>query len=138
MADLLDRWEDAVFGSLIWDAGSGEWVGQMTFRRRAVRLLIDPDRTAPTAEEQVAVFEPARRLFAGLADAEPGLRWQATFQIAAAVAEQDEEAELPTGAFADDLEAEAIALHASGGSLYYRSPRFFPGQRVTIFFDQEL
>lgn len=137
---MFDRWDDPELGELVWNAAEGLWNGEVRFEHRIVRVWLDPDRKNPTAVEQAAIIEPARRLFAGLSAVEPMFRQQAAVQIAGAVAEQAEEgdAQLPLEAFAGSLELEAIALHSGGGSLYYRSPEFFPGQRVTIFFDETL
>lgn len=138
MMDLLDRWSDPLFGDLTWRAADQVWIGEARFGRRLVRVSLDPDRTSRTAAEQVEFIAPARRLYDGLPAVERELRRQAAAQIAEAIAEQDEDAELPREAFADALELEAVCLHARGGALHYRSPEFFPGQRITIFFDEVL
>src|SRR4051812_22685630 len=112
MADLLDRWHDPVFGELLWHMADSAWRGQVRFGHRTVRVSLDPDQAAPTAAAQLAVIEPARRLFNGLPVVEPELQRQAAVQISEAVTEQDREAELPLSGFADSLELEAVSLHA--------------------------
>lgn len=142
MANLLDRRHDPVFGEMTWDTDDLAWKGLVRFGHRTVSISLDPGLTAPSAAEQLAVIEPARRLFDGLPVVELELQRQAAVQIAEAVAEQDaeqeENAELLLSRFAASLELEEISLQDCGGALHYRSPEFFPGQHVTIFFDEVL
>jgi hypothetical protein len=136
-SDPLTRWTDPVLGDLAWDERTLVWIGRVQFRGRTVRLELDPDRTHPTREDQLAVIEPSRIVLKGLRDAEPDLRRQGAKQIAEAVIEQQDKVEVPKEMFADTLELEGISLHGSG-ELHYRSPTFFPGQRVTLYFNEDL
>src|SRR6476661_7565179 len=82
----LERWTDSVLGDFIWD--SGVWNGSCEFDGRTVRLQLDPDKTDPTREEQMAVFEPSRPILVQLREVEPEFRRRAATQIAAAVVTQ--------------------------------------------------
>jgi hypothetical protein len=135
-SDRLTRWADPVFGDLAWDEGALAWIGCVQFGGRSVGLELDPDRTQPTREDQLAVREPSRITLETLRDVEPDLRRQAAEQIAEAVIEQQNQVELPKEGFADTLELECISLHGSG-ELHYRSSRYFPGQHVTVYFNED-
>src|SRR5262252_6936812 len=91
MADAsgrLQRWTDSVLGEFVWDAAGMIWEGSCEFNGRVVRLQLDPDNTAPTRDEQLAVFEPLRPILDRLRAAEPQFRRRAAAQIAAAVVSQ--------------------------------------------------
>lgn len=143
MADAMGRlvrWTDPVLGDFAWDEAGMVWDGLCELNGRLARLELDPDRTAPTREEQLAVFEPAREILDRLRAAEPELRRRAAAQIAAAVVSQQPRrgrVELPEGRFADGLELEVVSIHGCG-ELHYRSPEFFPGRRVTVYFNADL
>ena len=64
-SERLERWTDPVLGEFTWDP-SGVWLGAWAFNGRTVQLVLDPDNTDPTREEQLAVFEPARPVLARL------------------------------------------------------------------------
>ncbi len=136
-SDRLTQWSDMVLGDLTWDEHALAWISRIRFGEWIVRLVLDPDRTHPTREDQLAVVESSRIMLEGLRDVEPVLRRQGAEQIAQAVIEQQDEVELPKEVLADTLELECISLHGSG-ELHYRSPVFFPGQRVTVYFNEDL
>lgn len=136
-SERLSQWSDPVFGDLVWDERSLAWIGQVEFAGRPIRLELDPDLTAPTREEQLAIIEPSRSVLDGLRVVEAGLRRQAAKQIAQAVIEQQNEVELPEDEFANNLELECISIHGCG-EIHYRSPAFFPGQHITVFFNEDL
>lgn len=136
-SDRLTRWTDPVFGDLVWEERSLAWVGRVEFEGRTVRLELDPDRTNPSREEQLAVVEPSRKLLHGLRTMEPELRRQTAKQVAEAVIQQKDDVKLPADEFENTLELECISLHGCG-ELHYRSPDFFPGLHVTVFFNEDL
>lgn len=136
-AGCLTHWSDPVLGELVWDQANSVWTGSLSFVGRAVRLELDPDRKNPTRDEQLAVVEASRKTLAALEKVEPKLRRQAAREIAEAVASQGSRSRLPQRRFADTLELEIVSLHGCG-ELHYRSPEFFPGWRVTIYFDEDL
>jgi hypothetical protein len=133
----LQRWTDSVLGEFTWD--SGVWNGSCEFHGRIVRLQLDPDNTDPTREEQLTVFEPSRPILARLRELEPDFRRRAAEQIAAAVVSQQSrdrgQVTLPQGRFADGLELQNVSIHGCG-ELHYRSPEFFPGCVVTVYFSE--
>jgi hypothetical protein len=134
----LERWTDPVLGSFTWSGGV--WSGSCEFNGRTVGLQLDPDNTDPTQEEQVAVFEPSRPILAKLREIEPEFRRRAAEQIAAAVVSQQPRrgrVTLPEGRFADGLELQAVSIHGCG-ELHYRSPEFFPGWLVTVYFNERV
>jgi hypothetical protein len=135
--DRLTRLTDPVFGDLVWEEGDRVWIGRVEFAGRTVRLELDPDRTNPTQEEQLAVVEPSRIMLDGLRREESKLRQQAAKQVAEAIVQQQDEVELPEEDFANTLELVCISLHGCG-ELQYRSPDFFPGQHVTVYFNEDL
>jgi hypothetical protein len=135
--DRLTRWTDPVFGDLVWDEGDCVWIGRVEFAGRTVRLELDPDRKDPTQEEQLAVVEPSRIVLDALRGEESKLRRQAAKQIAEAIVEQQDEVELPEEDFTNTLELECISLHGCW-ELQYRSPDFFPGQHITVYFNEDL
>jgi hypothetical protein len=137
-SDRLARWADAVFGELVWDELKRAWIGRVEFVGRTVRLELNSDRTNPTGEEQLVVVEPSRRVLDGLGALEPGLRRQASKQVAEAVVEQQDEVALPEDEFANTLELECISLHGSRGELHYRSADFFPRGHITVYFNEDL
>src|SRR5262249_24412263 len=136
-SDRLTQWTDPVFGDLVWDERSRAWTGRVEFAGRIVDLELDTDRKNPTREEQLAVMEPSRRVLEGLRAVEPELRGQAAKQAAEAVMQQQEDGDLPEEDFANSLELECISLHGCG-ELHYRSPDFFPGWLVTVYFNEDL
>ncbi len=135
----LERWTDSVLGDFTWN--SGVWNGSCEFNGRSIRLQLDPDNTDPTHEEQLAVFEPSRPILTRLRQVEPEFRRQAATQIAEAVVCQQPRGRgrvtLPEGRFAAGLELETVSIHGCG-ELHYRSPEFFPGWMVTIYFNEDL
>jgi len=133
--EKLMRWTDSELGELTWE--DGVWVGRTQFGGREVRLEIDPDRKAPTLDEQLAAIKPARHLLAALRAAEPELRRQASAQIAEAVAEQRPVPDLLGDRFAATLALESVCLHGCG-ELHYRSAEFFPGELITVYFNDDL
>jgi hypothetical protein len=135
--DRLTKWTDPVFGALVWDEGSLAWIGHVEFAGRSVCLELDPDRANPTREEQLAILEPSRLVLDRLHAVEPELRRQAAKQVAEAVVEQQDEVELPEEEFASTLELKCISLHGCG-ELHYRNSDFFPGQHVSVYFNEDL
>jgi hypothetical protein len=136
----LQRWTDPMLGEFSWDEAGKVWNGSCEFNGRVVRLQLDPDNTAPTRDEQLAVFEPSRPILGRLRAVEPEFRRRAATQIAAAIVSQQPRrgrVTLPEGRFADGLELEAVSIHGCG-ELHYRSPEFFPGWQVTIYFNTDL
>lgn len=133
----LERWTDPVLGEFTW--GGGVWNGSCEFNGRTVRLQLDPDNTDPTQAEQLAIFEPSRPVLATLWEVEPGFRRWAAEQVAAAVVSQQPRGRgrvtLPEGRFADGLELQTVSIHGCG-ELHYRSPEFFPGWTVTVYFNE--
>lgn len=137
----LEWWSDPVLGDLVWDEGGAVWNGSCDIGGRLVRLQLDPDRRDPSREDQLAVIEPSRAVLNRLRQLEPGFRRRAAARIAAAVVSQQprgpSRVTLPEGRFADGLELETVSVHGCG-ELHYRSPEFFPGWRVTIYFNTDL
>ena len=135
----LQRWTDSVLGHFTWDE-RGVWNGSCEFNDRTVRLELDPDNTDPSREEQLAVFELSRPVLAQLREVEPEFRRRAVEQIAAAVVAQQPRGRgrvtLPKDRFAAGLELETVSIHGCG-ELHYRSPEFFPGWVVTVYFDED-
>jgi hypothetical protein len=133
----LERWTDSVLGDFTW--AGGVWNGSCEFNGRTVRLQLDPDNTNPTQEEQMAVFEPSQSILAKLREVEPEFRRRAAEQIAAAVVSQQPHGRgrvtLPKARFVDGLELQTVSIHGCG-QLHYRSPEFFPGWVVTVYFNE--
>src|SRR4051812_36497644 len=136
-SEKLTRWTDPELGALEWDDRDGVWVARALFGGREVRLELDPDAKAPSRDEQLAVIAPAAKLLVALRLAEPGLRRQAADQIAEAVEEQQSEIRLARDRFAATLVLGSVSLHGSG-ELHYRSDEFFPGQSITVYFEDDL
>jgi hypothetical protein len=140
-AGRLQRWTDPVLGDLAWDQAGAVWNGSCEFGGRVVPLQLDPDNRDPTRDEQLAVVERSRAMLDRLRQVEPEFRRRAAAQIAAAVVSQQPRGRgrgtLPEGRFADGLELEKVSIHRCG-ELHYRSPEFFPGWRVTIYFNEDL
>jgi hypothetical protein len=134
MADpKLTEWTDAELGRLTWDDDDNVWVGRTSFAGREVRITIDPDRKQPTRQERLAAIEPARALLARVKAGESDLRRQASEQIGEAVGAPEPDIER----LAKTLVLETIGLHGSG-ELYYRNEEFFPGELITVHFDEDL
>jgi hypothetical protein len=140
-SERLGRWSDPVLGDLTWDETGAVWNGSCVFGGRVARLQLDPDSTDPTRDEQLAVVEPSRAVLDRLRHVEPEFRRRAAEQIAAAVGSQQPPGHgrvaLPEGRFAEGLELQAVCIHGCG-ELHYRSPEFFPGRVVTVFFNEDL
>jgi hypothetical protein len=137
----LQRWTDPVLGDLAWDDAEAVWNGSCEFGGQVVRLQLDPDNPDPTRDEQLAVIEPSRAVLDRLRQVELEFRRRAAAQIAAAVVSQQPRGRgrvtLPEDRFAAGLELETISIHGCG-ELHYRSPEFFPGWRVTVYFNEDL
>jgi hypothetical protein len=136
----LQQWTDPVLGEFAWDAAGMVWNGSCEFNGRVVRLQLNLDNPAFTGDEQLAVFEPSRPILDRLRAAEPEFRRRATARIAAAVVSQQHRrgrVTLPEDRFAEGLELDVVSIHECG-ELHYRSPGFFPGWRITIYFNSDL
>jgi hypothetical protein len=136
-SDKLSQWTDPELGALEWDDEDDVWVARTPFGGREVRLTLGPGVNDPSRDEQLATIGPSGKQLVALRQAEEELRRRAAEQIAEAVEEQQSEIQLPRDRFAATLTLESVSLHGSG-ELHYRSDEFFPGQRITVYFEDDL
>jgi len=142
-SELLASWIDPVLGELVWE-GTG-WVGTVEMSGRSVRLWLDPDRTTPTRQEQLAIIEASGALLVGVRKVEPEFRRRLARELAQAVGSQaTEEVAAEAMAAVDELaaalELEDVSLHGSG-ELHYRdaSGKFFPSDELfNVYFSEDL
>jgi hypothetical protein len=136
----LTQCTDSVLGDLCWNEADSCWEGRVEFAGRSILLgLYAGEGIAnPSPEEQLATLPVAHRMLAGLPAVITELQRQTARQLERDVNSQGGRFQIPAEEFSAALELVSIDLHAGGGILSYRCPRFFPGDKVSISFGKDL
>jgi hypothetical protein len=141
--ELLNQYDDAVLGLLIWT--KSEWIGAIDLAGRRARLSLDIGDEELSRESQLSAIELAKPIVREVQARELALRHNASNDIAQAAGSEAEESEkrrymAEATQAAQSLEPDTLNIYfGEGGHLEYRdsSGTFFGNSSIVVRFDKQ-